>query len=114
MGGKSRKPNRVKALSHFSAFERFCETHGKAVPSMLAAEYLQITPQGLYNAADRGWIAYLKIGRDRWYSYNDIIRYRWHGSKKFLDTQPKAPYIPGKARFEYDLEKGQDSERGGA
>jgi hypothetical protein len=78
------------------AFERFCHQHCFAVPSFIAADYLSMTPQGLYQAAERGWIAYFQHGRNRWYSYRDVIRYRWQ-SRKFKDNHPSPPYAPGEA-----------------
>jgi hypothetical protein len=83
------------------AFEMFCEKHLKAVPGWLAADYLRMTPQGVYQAAERGWIAYFQHGRNRIYSWKDIVQYR-HTSKKFKDNCPR-PHKPGAARFDVEI-----------
>lgn len=85
------------------AFEKFCDTHLRAVPGWLAADYLKMTPQGLYQAAERGWIAYFQHGRNRIYSWKDVVRYRHH-SRKFKDNTHGRPHEPGQAKFEFDLE----------
>jgi hypothetical protein len=48
----------------------------------MAADYLNMTPQGVHQASERGWIAYFQHGRNRLYSYKDVLRYRWQ-SRKF-------------------------------
>jgi hypothetical protein len=83
------------------AFERFCHLHCFAVPSFIAAKFLNMSPQGLYQAAERGWIAYFQHGRNRWYSYRDVMRYRWQ-TKRFKDNSPPPPYAPGQARFYWE------------
>jgi len=98
MGGKRKQVTRPAALTVMAAFERFIEKHGSAVPSWLAADYLKMSPQGLFQAAERGWIGYFQHGRNRLYSYRDVIRYRWQ-SKKFKDNSPLRPYAPGKAKY---------------
>ena len=40
-------------------------------------------------------------GRNRLYSYRDVIRYRWR-SRKFEDNAPSVPY-PAGARYYFDL-----------
>lgn len=79
----------------------FCEKHLKAVPGWLAADYLKMSPQGVYQAAERGWIAYFQHGRNRIYSWKDIVQYR-HTSKKFKDNCPR-PHKAGQARFDVEI-----------
>ena len=98
---KKRPVKRVEALTVMDALERFCQVHGFAVPSSVAADYLRMSPQGLYQAAERGWIAYFQHGRNRWYSYRDVVRYRWQ-SKKFKDNRPAPIYPPGESRFMWE------------
>ena len=85
------------------AFEKFCDKHIRAVPAWLAAEYLKMSPQGLYQAAERGWIAYFQHGRNRIYSWKDVVTYRHH-SRKFKDNSDGRPHRPGEGKFEFDLE----------
>lgn len=79
---------------NWAAFERFCDRHGGAVPSWLAAEYLRMTPAGVFLAARRGWIDFFQHGRNRIYSRHDVIRYRFTVSRKYHDTRPRPPYPP--------------------
>ena len=83
------------------AFELFCDKHLRAVPAWLAAEYLEMTSQGLHQASERGWIAYFQHGRNRLYSYKDIVTYR-HTSRRFKDNCPR-PYAPGQAAFGFEV-----------
>lgn len=99
---KKGQAERVKVTSMMQAFELFCDKHLRAVPGWLAAEYLKMSPQGLYQASERGWIAYFQHGRNRIYSWKDIVTYR-HQSRKFKDNCPR-PHKPGKARFDFDVE----------
>ena len=85
------------SLTAWNAYERFTERHQGAVPSWLAAEYLRMTPQGVFQAAERGWIAYFQHGRNRLYSRADLVKYRWTVSRKYRDNRPLPPYPPGKA-----------------
>lgn len=94
---------RRKVTTIMQAFEMFCDQHLRAVPAWLAADYLQMSPQGLYQAAERGWIAYFQHGRNRVYSWKDVVSYR-HRSKKFADNDPR-PHKEGGARFVFDLEE---------
>jgi len=86
-------------LTAWNSFERFQELHLGAVPSWLAAEYLRMTPQGVFQAAQRGWIAFFQHGRNRLYSRKDLVKYRWTVSRKYRDTRPQPPY-PSPAPFE--------------
>jgi hypothetical protein len=79
-------------LAAWASFERFNEIHKGAVPSWLAAEYLRMTPQGVFQAAERGWIAFFQHGRNRLYSRADLVKYRWTVSRKYKDTRPAPPY----------------------
>ncbi len=90
-----RKWERARVV--FQAFEKFIEEHSGGIPATIAAGWLRMTPQGLYQAAERGWIAYFQHGRNRIYSRRDVLRYRWH-SRKFRDNRECPPYPPGGAR----------------
>lgn len=100
---KNQQSNRPKVTSMMDAFEKFCDKHIRAVPGWLAAEYLKMTPQGLYQAAERGWIAYFQHGRNRIYSWKDVVSYRYQ-SRKFKDNTHGRPHQPGEGKFEFDLE----------
>lgn len=56
-------------------WDRFLEAQGGVYPSTLAAIKLRMTTAGVYQAAERGWLAYFQMGRDRWYGRKDISRY---------------------------------------
>lgn len=71
-----------------AAYDKFLESQGGAYPATLAAWFLRMSPQGVYNAADRGWITFFQVGRNRWYGKKDLVRYRWEVSKKFKDNRP--------------------------
>ena len=88
-------------MTAMAAYEKFIQAHTAALPSWLAAEYLKMSPQGLFQASERGWIGYFQHGRNRLYSYKDVIRYRWQ-SKKFKDNSPSPPYAPGQAKYYWE------------
>jgi len=83
-----KKPGQVE----ISAWDRFCENHAGVYPPTLAAARLKLTLQGVYAAADRGWIAFFMIGHVRYYSRRDVESYRWTGSRKFRDNRPRPLY----------------------
>jgi hypothetical protein len=97
----SKPKARRQALNALHAFELFCREHSFGLPVWLASDYLNMTPQGVHQASERGWIAYFQHGRNRLYSYRDVIRYRWR-SRKFKDNAPPVPYPTG-ARYDFDL-----------
>lgn len=74
--------------STVSRWERFCERHGGAMPSLIAAKILRMTPQGVWQASQRGWIAYLDLGGKRYYSPADVRKYRWTRAQHFADNKP--------------------------
>lgn len=69
-------------------WESFLEQQLGAYPSTIAAIKLGMTTTGVYNAADRGWITFFQVGRDRWYGRRDVIKYREQVSKVFRDNRP--------------------------
>lgn len=69
-------------------WEKFLEVQCGCYPSTLAAVKLRMSPQGVYQAAERGWITFFQVGRNRWYGRKDVIRYRFEVSKKFRDNRP--------------------------
>jgi len=71
-----------------ASWERFLEVHQGCYPAAIAAIKLRMSPQGVFQASERGWIAFFSVGRNRWYSRRDVIRYRWAGSRKFRDNRP--------------------------
>jgi hypothetical protein len=97
----SKPKARRQALNALHAFELFCREHSFGLPVWLASDYLNMTPQGVHQASERGWIAYFQHGRNRLYSYRDVIRCRWR-SRKFKDNAPPVPY-PAGARYDFDL-----------
>jgi len=75
-----------------AAWDRFLESHHGVYPASLAAAKLRMSPQGVFQASERGWIAFFSVGRNRWYSRRDVIRYRWNASRRFRDNRPLPPY----------------------
>jgi hypothetical protein len=64
-----------KEANNLLRWERFLEAQGGVYPSTLAAIKLRMTTAGVYQAGERGWLAFFQIGRDRWYGRKDIARY---------------------------------------
>lgn len=65
-----------KERNQLQAWDRFVLEENGALPATIAAMKLGITTQGLYQAAERGWIKFFKIGRDRWYGRKSVNRYK--------------------------------------
>ena len=65
-----------KERNQLQAWDRFCLEENGVMPSTIAAMKLGITSAGLYQASERGWIKFFKIGRDRWYGRKTVNRYR--------------------------------------
>ena len=64
-----------KERNQLQAWNRFCLDENGAMPSTLAAMQLRISSAGLYQAAERGWIKFFKVGRDRWYGRKSVSLY---------------------------------------
>jgi hypothetical protein len=65
-----------KQRNQVQAWDRFCLEENGAIPATIAAWKLGMSSAGLYQAAERGWIKFFKVGRDRWYGAKSISRYR--------------------------------------
>lgn len=63
-------------------WDRFCTEQSGVYPSSIAAIKLGMSAAGVYQAAERGWIAFFQFGRDRWYSRKDVSRYSEHIAMK--------------------------------
>ena len=74
----------VTQYSHQSPAER--------KPASIAAIKLRMSPQGVYQAAQRGWIDFFSVGRDRWYSRRDVIAYRYTVARNYRDNRPLPPH----------------------
>ena len=72
-----------KQLRQLAAWERFLDLQLGAYPSTIAAIKLGMSTTGVYNASERGWLAFFQIGRNRWYGRKDVILYRENVSRKF-------------------------------
>ena len=86
-----------------AAWERFLEDECGVFPGSIAAAYLRMTPQGVHAAAQRGWLKWFPIGRVRYYSRKDCVRYRWHVSRKFQDNRPQPQYCPADSELDARL-----------
>lgn len=67
-----------KEAKMLARWDRFCTEQSGVYPATIAAVKLRMTTQGVFQAAERGWIAFFQIGRDRWYSRKDVSRYWEH------------------------------------
>ncbi len=65
-----------KERNQLQAWDRFHSDECGVYPSTLAAMKIGITTSGLYQAGERGWIKFFKVGRDRWYGRKSVSRYR--------------------------------------
>ena len=108
--GKIRKMEKGKVTTQqracviWDAFDRFVEIHVAAVPGWLAALKLLMTPQGDFQASERGWSSYFQHGRNRLYSRKDIVAYRYAVCRKFNDYNPVPPHKPGLALFKFNAD----------
>lgn len=71
-----------KERRFIARWDRFCTEQSGVYPAAIAALKLGISHAGVYQASERGWIAFFKVGRDRWYSRKDVSRYLEHRSMK--------------------------------
>ena len=72
-----------RELRMLAAWDKFLEAELGCYPSTLAAMKLRMTTSGVYNAAQRGYLIFFQIGRDRWYGRRSVIQYRHSVSRKF-------------------------------
>lgn len=59
------------------------------LPPQLAADFLRMSSEGVRKAAVRGWISYIKIGRNRYYGKKDLENYKFTISRKFPENQTR-------------------------
>ncbi len=64
-----------KELNQLTAWDNFVTDEIGAVPATIAAMKLKMSTSGLYQAGERGWIKFFKVGRDRWYGRKTLYRY---------------------------------------
>lgn len=83
-----------KQAMELDRWERFLELHAGVYPATIAAVKLRMSPQGVYQAAQRGWIAFFSVGRTRWYSRKDVVAYRFTRARAFIDLHPKPDNFP--------------------
>lgn len=76
-----------KQAMQVDRWEKFLEAQGGCYPASMAAIKLRMTPQGVYQASERGWITFFQIGRNRWYGMKDVKAYRWNKSARFFDNR---------------------------
>lgn len=74
-------------LDRLELWRVFTLQQGEILPPQLAADYLRMTPEGLRKAASRGWIRYIRLGRDRFYGKKSLENYKFTKSKKFPENQ---------------------------
>lgn len=84
----------AKKAMHLARWEKFLEVQLGCYPASIAAIKLRMTPQGVYQASERGWLTFFQVGRNRWYGRRDVIAYRWERSRRFRDNRPLAASKP--------------------
>ncbi len=72
-----------KHLRQLAAWDLFLDKELGCLPSTLAALTLRMTTSGVYNAAQRGYIVFFQVGRDRWYGKKSVLQYKYAVSRKF-------------------------------
>jgi len=90
-----------KERTALTRWDRFCTEQSGVYPSNIAAIKLGMSAAGVYQAAERGWIAFFQFGRDRWYSRKDVSRYAEHISLRKNMIAYKADW-PRNYSFEDD------------
>lgn len=74
-------------LDRLELWRVFSLHQGEILPPQLAADYLRMTAEGLRKAAARGWLQYIRIGRNRFYGKKSLETYKFTKSKKFPENQ---------------------------
>lgn len=95
----SDQPLTERQLIRLHNWRLFSEMHGGIYTARIAADALRMTTQGVWKAAQRGWIAFTRDGRQLFYSKKDVENYRWTISRKFKDSRP----LPASAPKEFML-----------
>jgi hypothetical protein len=110
--GKAAKAslNREKA-DLVASWERFCEDECGVFPASIAAAYLRMTMQGVHAAAKRGWLRWFPVGRVRYYSRRDCVRYRWEVSRKYEDNRSFPKYAPDDPELDARLQRYLDKDK---
>lgn len=73
----------AKQAASLAKWERFLEVQLGAYPATMAAIKLRMTPQGVYQASERGHLIFFQVGRVRWYGRKDCILYAELRSRRF-------------------------------
>lgn len=84
----------TKQVHNVARWEKFLELQEGCYPASLAATKLRMTPQGVYQASQRGWITYFQLGRSRLYGKKDVLEYRFKVSRKYKDNRPLPSNAP--------------------
>jgi len=74
-------------LDRLELWRVFSLHQGEILPPQLAADFLRMTPEGLRKAAARGWIQYIRIGKNRFYGKKSLETYKFTKSRKFPENQ---------------------------
>jgi len=64
-----------KQRDQLLAWDNFILEENGALPATIAALKLGVSTAALYQSANRGWLKFFRIGRDRWYGRKSILRY---------------------------------------
>lgn len=84
----------AKQEDTLARWERFLIQQQGCYPAAIAAIKLRMTPQAVYQAAQRGWITFFILGRNRMYGRKDVITYRWERARRFRDNRPLPSRTP--------------------
>ncbi|MEO5917008.1 MAG: hypothetical protein ABIS50_22455 [Luteolibacter sp.] len=91
-----------KELRLLAAWNLFLEKENGCIPSTLAALTLRMTTSGVYNAAQRGYLVFFQVGRDRWYGMKSVLQYKHSVSRRFPSNRVQPAKKP--QNFFPDLE----------
>jgi len=69
-------------INRLELWRVFALDQGEIFPPALAADFLRMTPEGVRSAANRGWIRYIKLGKDRFYGKKSLENYKYSKSRK--------------------------------
>ena len=72
-----------KQAASLAKWERFLEVQLGAYPATMAAIALRMSPQGVYQASERGHLIFFQVGRVRWYGRKDVLLYKELRSRRF-------------------------------
>lgn len=79
----------AKKNEQFMAYDFFMEVQGGIYPPAVACHVLDLSPSGLFSAAERGKLDFVVFQGRRFYGRKSVNDYRiWHSRKKVAEKKP--------------------------